>query len=122
MHNTSIDKDVDDVEHLTQLIEREPIWQLLEHDEFNEKVFHVNGHGDLLRQLKPTSVAQLAATLAIIRPAKRHLANEQWPTIMNEVWKKPTDGSYYFKKAHAVSYAVAVVVHMNLLCEKMITL
>ena len=120
--NVSIYKDVKDEQHLTELTEREPIWQLLEHDEFNEKVFHVNGHGDLLRQLKPTSVAQLAATLAIIRPAKRHLANEQWPTIMNEVWKKPTDGSYYFKKAHAVSYAVAVVVHMNLLCEKMITL
>ena len=62
---------------------------------------------------------RLAATLAIIRPAKRHLATEQWSHIMEHVWTKPTDGSYYFKKAHAVSYAVAVVVHMNLLCEQM---
>ena len=38
---------------------------------------------------------------------------------MEHVWTKPTDGEYYFKKAHAVSYAVAVVVHMNLLCEKL---
>ena len=38
---------------------------------------------------------------------------------MEEVWQKPEDGSYYFKKAHAVSYAVAVVVHMNLLCEEL---
>ena len=120
--NVSIYRDVKDEAHLQTLLERKPIWQLLEHDEFNEKVFHVNGHGDLLRQLKPTSVAQLAATLAIIRPAKRHLATESWDTIMEEVWQKPEDGSYYFKKAHAVSYAVAVVVHMNLLCEKMITL
>ena len=117
--NVSIYKDVNDEQHLAQLIEREPIWQLLEHDDFNEKVFHVNGHGELLRQLKPTSVEQLAATLAIIRPAKRHLATEKWSHIMEHVWTKPTDGSYYFKKAHAVSYAVAVVVHMNLLCEQM---
>jgi hypothetical protein len=37
---------------------------------------------------------------------------------MNEVWTKPEDDAYYFKKAHAVSYAMAVVVHMNLLCEQ----
>ncbi len=117
--NVSIYQDVKNEQHLTQLIERKPLWELLEHDSFVDQVFHVNGHGDLLRQLKPTSVEQLAATLAIIRPAKRHLANELWPTIMKEVWIKPTNGEYYFKKAHAVSYAVAVVVHMNLLCEKL---
>jgi DNA polymerase III alpha subunit len=70
-----------------------------------------------LKQLKPTSVEQLAATLAIIRPAKRHLADKDWQTIMKEVWIKPTNGEYYFKKAHAVSYAIACVVHMNLICE-----
>jgi hypothetical protein len=68
--------------------------------------------------LKPTSVQQLAATLAIIRPAKRHLANESWEKIMKEVWTKPKEG-YYFKKAHAVSYAMACVVHMNLLCDEL---
>ena len=34
--NVSIYKDVKDEQHLNQLIEREPIWQLLEHDDFNE--------------------------------------------------------------------------------------
>ena len=38
---------------------------------------------------------------------------------MKEVWIKPKDGEYYFKKAHAVAYAVGVVVHMNLLCEQL---
>ena len=38
--------------------------------------------------------------------------------IHKEVWQKPTNGDYFFKKAHAVSYAMACVVHMNLLCEK----
>ena len=119
--NVSIYKDVRNEEHLTELMERTPLWQLLEYEDFSEKVFHLSGHSSLLKQLKPCSVEQLAATLAIIRPAKRHLANESWETIMKEVWTKPTDGAYYFKKAHAVSYAMAVVVHMNLLCEQFST-
>jgi|TARA_B100001094_G_scaffold333278_1_gene410211 hypothetical protein len=116
--NVSIYKGVKDDNHLQQLIRKEPIWELLEHDDFNEKVFHLNGHGELLRQLKPSSVEQLAATLAIIRPAKRHLANKTWSNIMDQVWIKPNDDSYFFKKAHAFAYAVSVVVHMNLLCEE----
>ena len=59
--------------------------------------------------------------LAIIRPAKRYLLKCDWQKIMNEVWLKPKDGAYYFKKAHAFSYAMAVIVHMNLLCEKYAT-
>jgi hypothetical protein len=117
--NVSIYKEIRDEAHLTELMERTPIWQLLEHADFSDKVFHLNGHNELLRQLKPSSVEQLAATLAIIRPAKRHLASESWETIMKEVWLKPTDNSYYFKKAHAVSYAMACVVHINLLCEEL---
>jgi hypothetical protein len=117
--NVSIYKDVKDETYLQELMEKEPLWELLEHEDFSEKVFHLNGHSALLKQLKPTSVEQLAATLAIIRPAKRHLANESWETIMKEVWTKPTDGAYFFKKAHAISYAVACVVHMNLLCEQL---
>ena len=35
---------------------------------------------------------------------------------MDKVWVKPKEG-YFFKKAHAFGYAVAVVVHMNLICE-----
>ena len=117
--NVSIYKDVKDETHLQELMEKEPLWELLEHKDFVDKVFHLSGHNSLLKQLKPTSVQQLAATLAIIRPAKRHLANESWETIMKEVWLKPTDNSYYFKKAHAVSYAMACVVHINLLCEEL---
>jgi len=117
--NVSIYKDVRDETHLQELMERKPIWQLLEHKDFSEKVFHLNGHDELLKQLKPSSVKELAATLAIIRPAKRHLADKDWKTIMDEVWTKPTNGEYFFKHAHAVSYAVAVVVHMNLLCEQL---
>ena len=116
--NVSIYKDVKDETHLISLMGKEPLWELLEHKDFVDQVFHLSGHDSLLKQLKPTSVDQLAATLAIIRPAKRHLVNEPWTKILKEVWVKPTNGEYFFKKAHAYSYAMAVVVHMNLLCEK----
>jgi len=119
--NVSIYKDVKDETHLISLMDKEPLWELLEHKDFVDQVFHVSGHDSLLKQLKPTSVEQLAATLAIIRPAKRHLADKDWQTIMKEVWTKPTNGEYYFKKAHAMSYAVACVVHMNLICESATT-
>jgi len=115
--NVSIYKDVKNEAHLQELMEREPIWQLLEHKDFVDNVFHLSGHDNLLKQLKPTSVQQLAATLAIIRPAKRYLANESWEKIMDEVWVKPTNGDYFFKKAHAFAYAMSVIVHMNLLCD-----
>ena len=117
--NVSIYKDVKNDEHLQQLMNREPIWELLKHKDFVDQVFHLSGHEVLLKQLSPSSVLQLAAGLSIIRPAKRHLANESWETILKEVWTKPTNGEYYFKKAHAVSYAMACVVHMNLLCESL---
>ena len=119
--NVSIYKDVESEKHLTQLMERTPLWQLLEHKDFVDKVFHLSGHDKLLQQLKPTSVEQLAATLAIIRPAKRYLQNQSWEEILKDVWIKPRNDNkaYYFKKAHAVSYAMAVIVHMNIICEQL---
>jgi hypothetical protein len=116
--NVSIYKDIRDEDHLKTLMDTEPLWDLLEQDDFSSLLFHVNGHGSILRQMKPTSILQLAAVLAMIRPAKRHLIGENWTTVMETIWTKPEDGEYYFKKAHAVAYAMAVVVQMNLICEK----
>ena len=118
--NVSIYKDVKDEQHLIQLMETEPIWELLEDDSFTDLLFHVNGHGSILREMKPRDVEQLAAVLAMIRPAKRYLIGKDWTTVMTEIWTKPENGEYYFKKAHAVAYAMAVVVQMNLICEGVI--
>jgi hypothetical protein len=116
--NVSIYKDIQSEEHLIALMKKEPIWELLLEDQFVDLLFHLSGHGDVLKKTCPTSVEQLAAVLAMIRPAKRYLIGKNWTTIMNEIWTKPETGEYFFKKAHAISYAVAVVVHMNLLCEQ----
>jgi hypothetical protein len=116
--NVGIYKGVRDEAHLIQLMETEPLWDLLLDDEFIQNLFHVNGHGSILRQSKPESIEQLAAVLAIIRPAKRYLIGKDWTTIMAEVWTKPENDDYFFKKSHATAYAAAIVVQMNLICEE----
>jgi DNA polymerase III alpha subunit len=115
--NVSVYEGVKDRAHLLELMETEPLWDLLEQDDFTQLLFHVNGHGSILRQSKPRSIEQLAAVLAMIRPAKRYLIGKDWTTVMNEVWIKPENDEYYFKKAHAIAYAHVVVVQMNLICE-----
>ena len=116
--NVGIYKGVRDEAHLVQLMETEPLWDLLQDEEFIQNLFHVNGHGSILRQSKPESIEQLAAVLAMIRPAKRYLIGKDWTTVMTEVWTKPEGDEYYFKKSHAIAYATAIVVQMNLICEK----
>jgi DNA polymerase III alpha subunit len=116
--NVSIYTDVRDEAHLLELMKKEPLWELLTEPDFSNNLFHVAGHSTILKEMKPQSIPQLAAVLAMIRPAKRNLVGQPWDTVMKEVWTKPEDGSYFFKKAHAMAYAVGVVVHMNLICEK----
>jgi hypothetical protein len=116
--NVGIYKGVRDEAHLKQLMEIEPLWDLLEQDDFSNLLFHVNGHGGLLRQMKPTSVEQLAAILEMIRTAKRYRIGKDWTTVMKEVWTKPENDEYFFKKSHATAYAVAITVQMNLICEQ----
>jgi len=116
--NVGIYKGVRDENHLDQLMNTEPLWDLLLDDNFNSLLFHVNGHGGILREMKPRCIQELAAVLAMIRPAKRHLIGKSWKEIMQDVWTKPENADYFFKKSHATAYAVAIVVQMNLICEQ----
>lgn len=117
--NVSVYTDVKSEQHLTNLMNKEPLWELLQQHEFVDLLFHLKGHADVLKKTCPTSVEQLAAVLAMIRPAKRYLIGKDWTTIMTEIWTKPENNEYFFKKSHAISYALVVIVHMNLLCENL---
>ena len=116
--NVSVYQDIKDEEHLSRLLNQEPLWDLLLQDEFVNLLFHVNGHGQILRKMMPKNIEELAMVLAMIRPAKRHLIGLDWSDVKKEVWQKPAGDEYFFKKAHAVAYAAAIVVQMNLICEK----
>ncbi len=115
--NVSIYKDVKNEQELVELMIQEPDWKMLNEQCFVDELFHLNGHFSIVSKLQPKNIEQLAAVLAIIRPAKRSLMHKNWNDIMQEVWVKPTDGSYFFKKSHAVAYAQAIVVQMNLITK-----
>jgi DNA polymerase III alpha subunit len=118
--NVNIYKDVKDNDHLLHLMGTEPIWELLLQEEFVNLLFHINGHIDILRTMQPTSVEQLAAVLAMIRPAKRYLIGKEWTTVMSEIWVSlDNDAGYSFRKSHAIAYAVAIIVQMNLIVEQL---
>jgi DNA polymerase III alpha subunit len=115
--NVSIYKNVKSEQELVQLMIQEPDWDILKDSTIVNQLFHLNGHFNIVSKLEPKNIEQLAAVLAIIRPAKRGLMYKDWTDILKEVWLKPTDGSYFFKKSHAVAYAQAIVVQMNLLAR-----
>jgi hypothetical protein len=117
--NVNLYEGVKDEHHLQNLLDAEPLWDLLDHKEIVDQLFHINGHFDIIKKLKPNSIEKLAAALAIIRPAKRYLADSNWDKIMSEVWTKPQEDLYFFKKSHAIAYAAAIVVQLNLMCEKL---
>ncbi len=116
--NNSVYKGVRSEAHLIELANAEPMWSMLEVPEIVSKLFHLGNHVELVIRLKPKSIKQLAMLLAIIRPGKAHLQNRTWPDIEREVWIKPDDETYFFKKSHSFGYAMAIAVQMNLLVEQ----
>jgi|TARA_B100001964_G_scaffold25042_1_gene24982 DNA polymerase III alpha subunit len=117
--NVSLYQAIKDENHLNTLLQKEPLWELLEHQDFVKQLFHVGEHSTILKKMKPKSVEELAMILAMIRPGKRHLLGKNWTEISETVWIRPESGEYYFKKAHAIAYAVAITVQMNLICEEL---
>tara|TARA_B100001564_G_C20549727_1_gene628465 strand:+ start:408 stop:974 length:567 start_codon:yes stop_codon:yes gene_type:complete len=115
--NASVYTDIKDEAHLNKLVDTEPMWELFQHQEIVEQLFHINNHWDIVRQHLPTSIDQLAMILAIIRPGKRHLVGKSWKEIEADVWVKPEDGSYFFKRSHSYGYALAIIVQLNNICE-----
>ena len=115
--NLGIYDKIEDEAHLDRLIDIHPNWERLQDDpEFVSKIIHINNYFDLLKTMKVRDINEMAMFLAIIRPGKKHLQNKGWFDVSQDVWTK-TDEGYTFKKSHATSYAMAVVVHMNLIEE-----
>ena len=118
--NVNMYEGVRDESHLQELIDKEPPWDFFEYEEVTEQLFHLKGHSNLLTRFKPRSVEDLAMILAIMRPGKAYLQREGWDRIRKEVWIKNTDSTIYqFRRCHAVAYALAIIVDLNLLIEKL---
>lgn len=115
--NVSLYQQVQNEQHLQQLMAQEPAWELLYQPEFCQQLIHIGNHYNTLVAMPEAvnSIPRMAMFLSVIRPAKRHLIGQTWAEVAKTVWEKPGDNSYYFKKSHAIAYAHLVGVHMNLL-------
>ena len=115
--NLGIYENVKSEQHLIELTETQPNYDRLTTDpEFVNKIIHINNYFELLKEMKPTCITEMAMFLAIIRPGKKHLQHKKWSEVEQDVWTTTDDG-YTFKKSHATSYAMAVAVHMNIIEE-----
>mgnify|MGYP000213831285 FL=1 len=113
--NNHVYKGIRNEAHLDKLVATVPMWELFGHREIVEELFHINKHYEIVKQHQPTSIEQLAMILAMIRPGKRYLVGKSWEQIEKEVWVKTDE--YFFKHSHAIGYALAIVVQLNLICE-----
>ena len=105
-------------QEIRDLLEIEPDWSLLMRPDVVGKLFQIHKQYDLVSKLAPKSVVELADCIALMRPGKRHLVDaylKDKDLIRTELYKKPEDGKYYFKKGHAISYALNIVLQLHLI-------
>lgn len=111
--NFSLYDDFESEKEIDEYLSMEPVWEAFECREIVENLYHIGDHFSLVNRMKPKTIEELAMLLAVIRPSKKHLRNLSWDEVRKDVWEKPTDGSYYFKKSHAFSYAIAIILQLN---------
>lgn len=116
--SNSLYEGVRDESHLVELMNQEPDWSLLEFDNMVERLAHIRDHYGVVKAIAPKSIEDLAVVLALVRPGKRHLLCRPRSEIDLDIWQ-PDENGYVFKRAHAIAYAVAIVVQMNLICEQL---
>lgn len=114
--NMSVYELVKSPEHYEEMLAQEPPWERLWTDNaWASRLVHVGGNVHLLRSMRPNSIQRMAAFISIIRPGKAHLQNCEWSVVFDSVWDGDDSLGFVFKKAHAISYAKLVALHMNLI-------
>lgn len=114
--NMHVYKLIQTPEHYEQMLAAAPPWSRLWQDpQWASQLVHIGNYTDLLATMKPDSIPRMAAFISIIRPGKAHLQNRPWAEVFQSVWDGDDSRGYTFKKAHAISYAALVSLHMNLL-------
>ncbi len=111
-------------EELRQLVDVDPNWDLLLKESVVEKLMQIHRYHKLISKIKPHTVEMLADAIALIRPAKRHLIDryvactteDERDVVRVVLYTKPEEeGAYYYKKPHAVAYAITIVVQLHLI-------
>ena len=66
----------------------------------------------------PDTIPRMAMFLAALRPGKKHLLGKSWKEVAETIWDRSTTEEYTFRQSHAISYAVLVGLHMNIIEEQ----
>lgn len=105
-------------EDVKRLAATEPDWVLLQIPSVVRELFQLSKHLELLQTVKPESVIELADCLALIRPQKRYLLDfymKDPEACRLLLYTKEPGDAYAFKKAHAIAYALVIVLQLHLL-------
>ncbi|SOK58557.1 hypothetical protein [Yersinia phage fHe-Yen9-04] len=120
---------VRDRNHLKELMNKEPDWNLLLVPEIVDQLSQIKKHITLLNIWKPSSIDELAMFIAMIRPGKRQCQSmNSWDEVRAVIWEYDSIGLdaegkklRYFKKPHAFAYSLMIVVQLNALVEYIIS-
>jgi hypothetical protein len=116
--NMSVYNLVKSPDHYEQMLTQDPPWdRLWTNSEWAKQLVHVGNYTELLKQMQPDSIPRMAAFISIIRPGKAHLQNRSWTEVFESVWDGDNSRGFVFKKSHAISYAMLVALHINLLSQ-----
>jgi DNA polymerase III alpha subunit len=109
-------------QEIEELLEIEPDWALMQIPSQVSKLFQLSKHLELLQKTKPNCVEDVADVLALIRPGKIELL----PLYIKDkskarklLYMNDKDG-YSFKKSHAISYALVIILQLHLISVGMI--
>lgn len=102
---------------IDELVKKEPDWTYLQVPSAQAKLFQLANHGELLTELKPKSLEEVADVMALIRPGKRNflgLYKKEREAARRILYAKDETG-YSFKKSHAVAYSYVVWLQLHLI-------
>ncbi len=105
-------------DEIKQLLKFEPDWNLLKIPSVVVQLFQLGKHYEILQQVKPRSVQELADVLALIRPQKIYILPsylEDRERARSFLYRIDERSGYAFKKAHAISYALVIVLQLHLM-------
>lgn len=107
----------DNKDQIRTLLKQEPDWSLLEDSDVVEKLFQIHRHYDLISQVKPRSVQELADCIALIRPGKRQFLQaylKDREKIRPFLYRQGNEDKSAFRVSHSIAYALNIVLQLHL--------
>jgi hypothetical protein len=102
---------------MRELLKLPTPWDLLLDEGVVVKLFQLSKHHNLIQQVQPKSVDDLADCVALIRPNKRQLLTEYLGNRSKNrhlLYRQDSDTKSSFKRSHAIAYALTIILQLHL--------